>query len=50
MQASGWALTFEMNVAGGILLIWARDDHMAQLVIGDDDGQTTFILGCGPNG
>ncbi|MGC9361145.1 MAG: hypothetical protein ACP5G7_12385, partial [Anaerolineae bacterium] len=50
MQDAGWSLTFEMTVQGDVLMIWAKDGNMAQLVIGNDDGKTTFILGCGPNG
>lgn len=50
MEDAGWAIVFEMDVAGDLLLIWSNDDLMAQLVIGSDEGLTTFILGCGPNG
>jgi len=50
MEDAGWAMVFEMDVAGDLLLIWSKDDLMAQLVIGSDEGLTTFILGCGPNG
>lgn len=50
MEDAGWSLTFEMTVQGDVLMIWAKDGNMAQLVIGNDDGKTTFILGCGPNG
>mgnify|MGYP000856257254 CR=1 FL=1 len=50
MEDAGWAIVFEMDVAGDLLLIWSNDDLMAQLVIGSDEGLTTFILGCGFNG